>query len=56
MKRADLPTQKLKLNKERIRALTTTELAVIAGGQGCAATITEHSKLAAGQTTVTGCA
>jgi hypothetical protein len=36
--------RKLRICSERVRVLTAKELTVVAGGEGCAATQSEHSR------------
>ena len=48
MKKTKSATKRLKLRKDLIRILTSSELDVVAGGQGCVTNETDHSKLSDG--------
>ena len=55
MKKDNLTTKRLKLRKDLVRILTSSELDVIAGGQGCATNESEHSKKTGGAVPPTTC-
>lgn len=43
-KTSEGPLKKLSLSKETVRVLTTTQLKVVSGGDGCAATTSTNSR------------